>query len=207
MEIQALNQILGNTDIYLIDQILKGRFSKEMKILDAGCGEGRNAQFFVRGGYQFFGVDKDRMSVKMARMHAHSLSPGYDLLRFQVGDLADLLFHKGAFDAVICSAVLHFARSSQHFEGMWAELMRVLKPGGVFWLRTCTDAGGIQSLSTDLGDGRYILPDGSERFVLSEILLESLMHRWGLVYLEVPKSVLVHRQRSMGVFLFQKQGA
>ncbi|MCC5937347.1 MAG: class I SAM-dependent methyltransferase [Lunatimonas sp.] len=205
MEIQALNQLIGNIDMYLLDQILKCRFGKEMRILDAGCGEGRNAHYFIKGGYQIFGVDQDMLSIKMARMHAQSLNPGYDVLRFQVCGLENLLFHKEAFDAVICSAVLHFAKSTAHFEAMWAELMRVLKPGGIFWLRTCTDAGGIQSLSTDLGDGRYILPDGSERFVLSEVLLESLMQQWGLEHLEAPRSVLVHRQRSMGVFLFQKQ--
>ncbi|WP_332912670.1 hypothetical protein [Algoriphagus boritolerans] len=47
MEVTELNQLLGNVDIYLLDQILKGRFSKEMKILDAGCGEGRNAVYFI----------------------------------------------------------------------------------------------------------------------------------------------------------------
>lgn len=205
MEIQAINNIFGNIDIYLLDQILKGRFNKEMKILDAGCGEGRNAVFFIRSGYQVFGIDQDALSIKMLRAHARSLDPSYDLLRFQVGRLDELFFHDGAFDAIVCSAVLHFARDRGHFNAMWAELMRVLKPGGFIWLRTCTDAGGILSLSLDLGNGRYKLPDGSERFVLSETHLTSLILEWGLEYLEVPKSVLVYQQRAMGVFLLRKK--
>ena len=56
MEINELNRLLGNVDIYLLDQILKGRFTKEMKILDAGCGEGRNTAYFVNQGYQIFGM-------------------------------------------------------------------------------------------------------------------------------------------------------
>ncbi|WP_209331096.1 class I SAM-dependent methyltransferase [Lunatimonas salinarum] len=207
MDMHALNQALGNIDIYLLDQLLKGRFSKEMKMLDAGCGEGRNAHPFVKGGYQIFGIDRDLLSIKMARMHAQTLNPGFDILRFQVCGLEEILFHKGAFDAVICSAVLHFATSSQHFKTMWAELMRVLKDGGIFWLRTCTDAGDIRSISTDLGDGRYLLPDGSERFLLTESMLQGLMEEWGLTYLEAPKSVVVHGQRAMGVFIFQKNGS
>jgi hypothetical protein len=50
--IKELNQLLGNIDIYLLDQILKARFEKHCKILDAGCGEGRNLIFFVRNEYQ-----------------------------------------------------------------------------------------------------------------------------------------------------------
>lgn len=34
-------------DIYLLDQIMKGRYDKEDIILDAGCGEGRNLRWFV----------------------------------------------------------------------------------------------------------------------------------------------------------------
>ncbi|EON76794.1 ubiE/COQ5 methyltransferase [Lunatimonas lonarensis] len=204
MEVKALNNLFGNLDIYLLDQILKGRFERQMKILDAGCGEGRNATFFIRSGFQVFGIDQDALAIQMLRMHARSLDPAHDVLRFQVGKVEELFFHKGAFDAIISSAVLHFARDEAHFDAMWSEMMRVLKPGGFLWLRTCTDAGGILGLAEELGNGRFRLPDGSERFVLSEMHLQRLMTRWGLRYLESPKSVLVHRQRSMGVFLLGK---
>jgi SAM-dependent methyltransferase len=204
MEIRALNMLFGNLDIYLLDQILKGRFDREMKILDAGCGEGRNAAFFIRSGFQVFGIDQDALAIQMLRMHARSLDPAHDVLRFQVGKVEELFFHEGAFDAIISSAVLHFARDEAHFDAMWSEMMRVLKPGGFLWLRTCTDAGGILDLSTTLGGGRFILPDGSERFVFTETHLHRLMAQWGLEHLDAPKSVVVHRQRTMGVFLLGK---
>jgi len=35
-----LQQLYGNIDIYLFDQLLKGRFDTCHKILDAGCGGG-----------------------------------------------------------------------------------------------------------------------------------------------------------------------
>ena len=50
--IKELNHLLGNIDIYLLDQILKDRFKKSFKILDAGCGEGRNLIYFVRNGFK-----------------------------------------------------------------------------------------------------------------------------------------------------------
>lgn len=203
MEINELNRLLGNVDIYLLDQILKGRFGKEMKILDAGCGEGRNAVYFIKSGYQVFGIDQHELAIQYIRFLSKSLDPNYDAHRFQVAQLEDIPFHAGAFDAVICSAVLHFAVDKSNFWEMMQELLRVLKPGGIIWFRMTTGFGGILEASEDLGDGRFLLPDGSERFLLDQDLLDQLLAK-GLKFLEVPKSVLVHGQRAMGVFLLEK---
>ncbi len=203
MKVHELNRLLGNVDIYLLDQILKDRFKVEMKILDAGCGEGRNAIYFINAGYQIFGIDQDELTVQYIRFLSKSLNPNYDFLRFQQGKLQDIPFHSGAFDAVICSAVLHFASSEADFWQMLGEIHRVLKPGGIFWFRMTTGSGGILESSTSIGDGRFLLPDGSERFLMTESHLD-LLQDSGWEYLEPPKSVLVHGQRAMGVFLMQK---
>jgi SAM-dependent methyltransferase len=205
MEITELNRLLGNVDIYLLDQILKGRFGKEMKILDAGCGEGRNTVYFVNKGYQIFGIDPNETAIQYCRYQARSLNPDFDLHRFLVGGLEEIPFHAGAFDAVICSAVLHFADSEEHFQAMVSEIHRILKPGGIFWFRMCTGFGGILEQSETLGDGKYRLPDGSERFVMTSVEVESLEKR-GFRFLENPKTVLVLGQREMGVFVLEKAG-
>ncbi|MCH7397435.1 class I SAM-dependent methyltransferase [Belliella sp. DSM 107340] len=204
MEINKLNQLLGNIDIYLLDQILKGRFTKEMKILDAGCGEGRNCIYFLNQGYQIFGVDANPIAVQMARIYAQTIQPDYDIFRFQTATVQDMPFHKGAFDAIISSAVLHFANGEAHFFKMMDEMMKVLKVGGTFFLRMTTGFGGIQDISPNLGDGVYVLPDGSERFILTKELMEKIQLKYGLTNLEAPKSVLVHDQRAMGVFVWKK---
>lgn len=64
MNIAALNKLLGNIDIYLLDQILKGRFTKEMRILDAGCGEGRNLIYFLHEGFQVLAWTKTQRPSK-----------------------------------------------------------------------------------------------------------------------------------------------
>lgn len=204
MEISELNKLLGNIDIYLLDQILKGRFTKEMKILDAGCGEGRNAVYFTNAGYQVFGMDKEELAIQYLRFLSKSLNPSYDAHRFQVGSMEEIPFHKEAFDAVICSAVLHFAVDEENFWQMMHELIRVLKPGGILWFRMCTGFGGILEQSGSLGNGRYLLPDGSERFLLNQMHLDRFKEL-GLKFLESPKTVLVLGQREMGVFLLEKQ--
>ena len=198
-----LNRLLGNIDIYLLDQILKNRFSKEMKILDAGCGEGRNAVYFLNSGFQIFGFDQEELAIQYLRFVAKSVQANYDAHRFQVGQLEEIPFHTGAFEAVICSAVLHFAKGEAHFWEMIQELSRVLKPGGILWFRMTTGFGGVLEQSEDLGEGKYLLPDGSERFVLQQKQLDKILEL-GFQFLEAPKTVLVLGQREMGVFVLQK---
>lgn len=203
MEINELNRLLGNVDIYLLDQILKGRFTKETKILDAGCGEGRNAVYFIQKGYQIFGIDLNELAVQYCRYLSKSLNPDFDAHRFQVGRLEEIPFHAGAFDAVICSAVLHFADHVDNFWQMIQEIHRVLKPGGVFWFRMTTAFGGILEQSQGLGNGKYALPDGSERFLFLPDYVDKL-EKIGFRFLEPMKTVLTPVQREMGVFIMEK---
>ena len=204
MNISELNKLLGNIDIYLLDQILKGRFSTDMKILDAGCGEGRNAVYFINAGYQIFGVDQNETAIQYCRYLAKSLNKNYDAHRFQVAGLEEISFHDHAFDAVICSAVLHFAQDESNFWQMMNEMLRVLKPGGTLWFRMTSAFGGILEKSQDLGGGKYMLPDGSDRFLLTEAHLEKFQ-QLGLTFLEAPKTVLVLGRREMGVFVLRKE--
>jgi ubiquinone/menaquinone biosynthesis C-methylase UbiE len=203
MQPSELNRLLGNIDVYLLDQILKNRFSTEMKILDAGSGEGRNAIYFLNSGYQIFGIDQEKLAIQYLRFVAKSLNSNYDAHRFQMGQLEEIPFHAGAFDAVICSAVLHFAKSEANFWEMINEMDRVLKPGGILWFRMTTSFGGILDQSEDLGAGRFLLPDESERFLLTQKHLDRLLDM-GYDYLEAPKTVLVIGQREMGVFVLEK---
>lgn len=203
MQLAELNRLLGNIDIYLLDQILKGRFRPDMKILDAGCGEGRNAIYFLNTGFQVFGIDANETAIQYIRYVSKTLNPAYDSHRFQIGKLEEIPFHTSAFDAVICSAVLHFAEDERNFWEMVNEILRVLKSGGIFWFRMTTAFGGMKEESRELGGGKYLLPDGSDRFLLTQEHVDKLLEK-GLRFLEPPKSVLVHGQRTMGVFVFEK---
>ncbi len=203
MEINELNHLLGNVDIYLLDQILKGRFPKGTRILDAGCGEGRNAVYFIQKGYQIFGIDPNETAIQYCRFLSRSLNPNFDIHRFQVGRLEEIPFHAEAFDLVICSAVLHFADSVDNFWEMIYEIHRVLKPGGLFWFRMTTAFGGILDQSQDLGNGKYGLPDGSDRFLFLPEYVDKL-EKTGFKFLEPLKTVLIPGQREMGVFVLER---
>ena len=40
-----LRSAFGEIDIYLFDQLLRGRFDARSRVLDAGCGDGRNVHY------------------------------------------------------------------------------------------------------------------------------------------------------------------
>ena len=42
------------------------------------------------------------------------------------------------FDFIICSAVLHFCENREHFRELFKEIVRVLRPNGIFWFRMTT---------------------------------------------------------------------
>ena len=59
MQSNTLIEMVGNTDIYLLDQIMKARYLKGDKVLDAGCGTGRNMFWFINNGITIYGIDAD----------------------------------------------------------------------------------------------------------------------------------------------------
>ena len=59
----GLSEEFGAIDIYLFDQLLRGRIRPGMRIFDAGCGYGRNLVYLLREGYDVFGVDNDPAAI------------------------------------------------------------------------------------------------------------------------------------------------
>src|SRR5215218_5176579 len=136
-----LQSLLGQADIYLIDQLLRGRFDGRRRVLDAGCGDGRNLVYFLQRGFQCFGIDRDPAAVEHVRALAAELSADIPAGSFVVGELDGLPWGDGSMDAVVCSAVLHFAADEAHFGGMLREMWRVLAPGGLFFARLASNIG------------------------------------------------------------------
>ena len=136
-----LLQSFGNIDIYLFDQLLKCRFDDCKTIIDVGCGSGRNSHYFLKNGYDVFGVDQDAAAIETIRALAKQLAPETPAEHFVVAKVEDIPFKDASFDLAICSAVLHFANSKAHFEAMLQSVWRVLKPGGFFFARLASDIG------------------------------------------------------------------
>jgi tellurite methyltransferase len=201
---KQLLQHYGNIDIYLFDQLLKGTYDDCSKILDSGCGGGRNLVYFLRNGYTVYGIDPNINAVNAVRELSKSLAPNNSSQNFKVAAAEDLPFEDEYFDLVISSAVLHFAKNQAHFESMLHSMWRVLKPGGYFFARLASDTG-IEKLVQSLGNGRYLLPDGSERFLVNEQVLLNYTHSLNGYLHEPIKTTNVQNLRCMTTWCMQKR--
>ena len=100
------------------------------------------------------------------------------------------------FDWVICNTVLHFAEDRDQFDRWLAELWRVLKPGGMFFARLASSIG-IKDLLVPTANGRYLMPDGTERFIVDEQMLKDATATIGGRFLEPIKTTNVENLRCM----------
>jgi tellurite methyltransferase len=199
----ALRDWFGEIDIYLFDQFLKGRIRPGMKILDAGCGGGRNLVYLLRCGMDVSAVDNSREAVEHVRALAARLAPALPPENFRAEPVEALSFPAGSFDAVLSSAVLHFARDEEHFRAMLREMWRVLKPGGLLFARLASDIG-IEERVERLEGRRHLLPDGSQRFLVDEDLLLTLTRDLGGVLADPLKTTNVQNLRCMTTWVVVK---
>ena len=194
-----INQTIGNIDIYLLDQLLKGRITPEMKILDAGCGEGRNLYYFIKNGYSnIYGIDPNPTAIQMLQMTAKHIPKE----NFICSDIESMSFINPMFDYVICNAVLHFATSHEHFNQLFAKLVKVLKSDGQLFIRMTSDHA--MNKAQLIENGVFKLPDGSNRYLLQIDTLSSLLDQYDLELVEPIKSLHVHEHRSMTTLVLKK---
>lgn len=202
-ELAALPAVFGNLDIYLFDQLLKGRIRKGMTLLDAGCGDGRNLRYLLQAGVTVFGADLSAEAIHDVRELAQQVT-GYDHKEnFIVSDLADLPYTTASFDVVVCSAVLHFSKDETHFRKIVKELWRVLKPGGMLFCRFSTTIG-MEGKLLKVSERHYQMPDGHVWFLADEALLQDMAANLKSQLLEPLKTVLVDQSRSMTTWVLQK---
>ncbi|MGN8055142.1 class I SAM-dependent methyltransferase [Pedobacter sp. 22163] len=203
MKSEHIQETFGNIDIYMFDQLLKGTYDECKIVLDAGCGTGRNLLYFLRSGAQVYGVDQNPEAIAELKKLASAFPHINPEESFSIGPVEQLPFENESFDLVVSSAVLHFAENQEHFEAMLSAMWRVLKPGGYFFCRLASEIG-IESLVRFIGNGRYILPDGSERFLVNQEMLVRLTKKLGGQLHEPIKTTNVQNMRAMTTWCVRK---
>jgi tellurite methyltransferase len=200
----TIKEQFGQIDIYLFDQILRGRIAPGMRILDAGCGGGRNLVYFLREGYDVRAADADTAAIESVRSLARMLAPSLPSANFRVEPIEAMSFDDTCADVVISSAVLHFARDDAHFDSMLNGSWRVLKRGGLFFCRLASTIG-IETEVRPIQGRRHRLPDGSDRYLVDEALLVSAAERLGGELADPLKTTVVQHQRSMTTWVLRKK--
>src|SRR2546423_3658686 len=160
-----LQEWFGTIDIYLFDQLLKGRIVPGMQVLDAGCGPGRNLVYLFRSGFDVFGVDESSAAIAQTRRLAAALAPHLPQNNFRIEPVERMSFADAGFDVVLSSAVLHFAKCEAQWMSMVKEMWRVAKPGGSFFVRSGSSIG-MEDQVRPIANRRFDLPDGSQRFLV-----------------------------------------
>jgi tellurite methyltransferase len=196
--------VFGQIDIYLFDQILRGRIRPGMRILDAGCGDGRNIAYLLREGYQVYAADEDPAAIARVRQMAARQAPEpLSSSNFRAEPLEEMTFEDDSVDLAISSAVLHFARDEAHFLAMLRATWRVIAPGGLLFCRLASSIGMADRMKP-LANGRYLLPDGTERYLVDEVMLMRLTRELRGRLADPLKTTIVQDQRCMTTWVVWK---
>jgi len=198
----SLQEQFGQIDIYLFDQILRGNITANMRVLDAGCGYGRNLVHLLRDGCEIFALDADAAGVDHVRTLSASLGRKLPAENFQVGKIEQMPFSDASFDVVLCNSVLHFARDEEHFQAMLAELWRVLRPGGMLF---CRLGSRIGMDFERVGPNIFEIGDGSRWFLVDEEMLLDLTEELDAVLVDALKTTIVQDLRCMTTWVLRKR--
>jgi SAM-dependent methyltransferase len=198
-----VQEIFGQVDIYVFDQILRGNLRADMRIVDAGCGFGRNLVWLLREGAEIFACDLNPEGIDHVRALAAELQPGLPAENFQTSAIEAMPFPDDFADAVLCNSVLHFARDEQHFLAMIEELWRVLRVGGLLFVRLGSRIGMDFE---HVGGHHYRIGDGSIWFLVDEAVLLRMTDQMNAVMVDPLKTTVVQDHRSMTTWVLRKRG-
>ena len=202
----TLQEQFGQIDIYLFDQLLRGNISPGTRVLDAGCGGGRNIQYLLREGYEVFGVDVDAEAVAAVRKLASKLAPGLPAENFQVAGVEAMPFPDDFADLVMCNAVLHFAQDDAQLQVMVRGLWRVLRPGGMLFCRLASTIGAVERMAFEpVGGRRFRMSHGPEWLLVDEALLMELTRTLHGDLVDPLKTTVVQGQRCMTTWVLKKK--
>ncbi|MCP4219911.1 MAG: class I SAM-dependent methyltransferase [bacterium] len=201
---ETLFRQFGAIDIYLFDQLLKGRFDSRKKTLEVGCGHGRNLHYLLKNGFDVYAVDQSETAVANIRQAAAALNSKAAPENFRTAEADALPFENEKFDAVIAIALLHFAKDEPHFYRMLHEMWRVLAKDGILFMRLATSIG-IEDKIQQIEGRRFILPDGSHRFLADEAMLIKAAKDLGAALTDPLKTTNVQNLRCMSTLCLHKK--
>ncbi len=114
--------------------LLKGK-----KILDAGCGSGRDTQIFLIKGFEVDGIDFSKEAIRIAKQTNPKAT-------FQIGDIRKMNYPAGTFDGIwACATILNLKKTD--VPKTLLGFQKVLKPNGILFV------------SVKEGTGEKLIPD------------------------------------------------
>ena len=197
-----LSNYLGRIDIYLLDQILRGHIQPGMRIMDVGCGHGRNLVYFLRSGFDVAGLDPSPVAIEATRALARDLAPRLPPDAFRLETAESSTFPEACADVVISNAVLHFAKDHSHFQAQLDGAWRLLAEGGLFFARLASSIGLGRPVQAPDGGAR---PSGSAGYLVDLETLLVATERLGGELVDPIKTTNVQEMRAMTTWVLRKR--
>ena len=133
-----------------------------LKVLDLGCGEGKNALYFAERGAQVVGIDISHVAILNAQNHASEEGLSH-VTEFSVGSMGEVLPYVDESFDIVLDVTSSNALSTPERNVYLSEAHRVLKSGGKLFVRALCkdgDANAKQLLKESPSHERdtYIMP-------------------------------------------------
>ena len=201
-----LLEYLGGIDPHLLEQVRKNNLQPGMKVLETGMGHGSNIDYFIRAGYEVWGIDHNPDYIDFVKKKIAQPFPNYPLERFACCAVEEMPFEVPTFDAIFSIRVLHFAKNLDHFHQMMEAMWKALKPSGLLFIRTAS-SWGISTTLQSIRDGRFRLNDGLELFLVPEEILETWMSQKLAIGAEPLRITYESPGRSLATWVILKQSS
>ncbi len=159
-------------DPFAVESLKWVKKIKAKKILDIGCGEGKDSIFFAKNGYEVFSLDFSSRAIKSCKEKAIK-NKLQKLLHPIIHDISKpLKFENGTFDVVYAHLSLHYFDDKTTIK-IFNEIRRVLKPGGLFLVKVKSIKdplyGKGKKIESDMFDFGHIRHFFSKKYLLSKL--------------------------------------
>lgn len=118
------------------------------KILDIGCGPGRNAIYLAKQGYILTAIDYSKFSLEILQKKAGNLP-----IKVMLESVQNLPFEDNSFDAIICRHVLSYINQN-NIDKVMKEMHRVTKKNGIVYIKVLSSQHVLSNKTSDT------LPEG-----------------------------------------------
>ncbi|HEV7299828.1 MAG TPA: class I SAM-dependent methyltransferase [Tepidisphaeraceae bacterium] len=138
-----------------------------LRVLDAGCGEGKNAAFLAGLGASVDAFDVSETALEHARM----LWPDRSNIEWQIADARQLPISHDSYDIVIAYGLFHCLQNQREVVDLAHRLMRCTRRGGLHVV--CTFNHRHQELHAHPGFSPVLLP---------HVFFETLYAGWSMIH-------------------------
>ncbi|MDH5482516.1 MAG: class I SAM-dependent methyltransferase [Candidatus Bathyarchaeota archaeon] len=159
--------------------------SKEMRILDLGCGGGRHQIYMARQGFETHGIDISKTGLKLTKDRLEKQRLAGHMVKC---DMHFLPYVDFCFDAVVCFQTIYHQGLSG-IQGTVSEVHRILRKEGLILVNFLSNRTYSYAIGAEVEGGTFVREEGAEKGVLHHFSdkeeIEQLFKRFKIVSLRL----------------------